>query len=106
MNNRYTSSKTDPHGIFHHLSLKVMPISSRIMLHSYPFCVKGNITYKYSTECKREINSYVLLDIQKKIKYIFKALSSSYYGLTYFSGHFALETRYESQITTQSLNQC
>lgn len=90
------SSTTGPHGIFHPLNLKIMPISSGIMLHFYLCCVKSNITHKSSPGFKREINSYVLPHIPRNFKHIFKTLSNSYYGLTHFSGHFSLETRYES----------
>lgn len=78
-----------------------MPISSRIMLHLYLCCVKGNIIHKSATEFKREINSYVLPDLPRNLKHIFKTLNISYYSLTHFSGHFSLEKRYESQVITQ-----
>jgi len=83
-----------------------MLISSRIMLHLYLCCVKSNIVHKSATEFKREINSYVLLDLPRNLKHIFKTLNISCYSLTHFSGHFSLEKRHESQVTTQFLNQC
>lgn len=82
-----------------------MPIYFRIMLHLYLCCAKGNITHKSATEFKGEINSYVLLDLPRNLKHIFKTLNISYYSLTRFSGHFSLEKRYESQVTTQFLNE-
>lgn len=88
------------------LLLKTVPISSRITLPLYLCYVKGNNVHKSAAELKREISTYVLQGLSRNLKHIFESLSISYYSLTHFPGHFSLEKRYDSQITTQFLNQC